>query len=150
VRDPRSRKIYTKKEEKNYQLVFDKRLILNGGAETVPHGYFWRPPAEDANHNTVQQLASSVNLGNLYSKHCTLETENCDLGELFLDDPETAHNMEQNDDEIIDLMQTSDEEEDEDEYDETDLNFVDDEQSDTCDDPSFYRSMDNNEQYMCT
>jgi len=48
-------------------------------------------------------------------------------------------------------MQTSDEEEeDEDEYDEEDLNFLDDEQSDTCDDLSFYRSMDNNEQYMCT
>jgi len=153
-RDPRSRKIYTKKEEKKYQLVFDKRLIINGGAETRPHGFFWQKPVncEMTKHHATRPINTSSLL--LFSTHHISAIEP-DLGELFISDTEINYHDDivDNDATEIDLMNTSDEDDDEEDDEPTmeDQLFLnddyDDDESDT-NDVSFYRALNNNEQYI--
>ena len=43
TREPVTRRVLNKREEKKYQLVYDKQIIQKGGKKTVPFGYTWHP-----------------------------------------------------------------------------------------------------------
>ena len=43
TREKWTRRIVNKREEKKYQVVFDKRIVLDKGLDSVPYGYYWSP-----------------------------------------------------------------------------------------------------------
>ena len=65
TREKWSRRILNKDQKKTYKLVFDKRIILDNGVETVPYGYYWthhaptKPPDSD---NGAMMLADKSQL----------------------------------------------------------------------------------------
>ena len=42
------RRIVNKREEKEYQVVFDKRIVLGKGEDTIPYGFHWSPSTSDS------------------------------------------------------------------------------------------------------
>ena len=40
-REPHTHRMFNKREEKSYQVVYDKRIIMDEGADTIPFGYHW-------------------------------------------------------------------------------------------------------------
>ena len=43
TREKWTRRIVNKREEKEYQVVFDKRIVLDKGQDSIPYGYYWSP-----------------------------------------------------------------------------------------------------------
>ena len=43
TRERWTRRIVNKREEKEYQVVFDKRIVLGKGEDTIPYGFHWSP-----------------------------------------------------------------------------------------------------------
>jgi hypothetical protein len=43
TREKWTRGLVNKKEVKSYQVVYDKRIILGEGEDTIPFGYHWSP-----------------------------------------------------------------------------------------------------------
>lgn len=142
TREPITRRIVNKREEKKYQLVYDKRKIINHGADTLPYGYTWSINDDClANERDEHPTQPSNDLVTLYSDHYT-PSENT-LGTLFAYDNESDIPQIDIDDNEIDLMATSESDEDDsDQLTNEDRAFlVDDEEID--EDLSFYRTLQN-------
>jgi predicted SPOUT superfamily RNA methylase MTH1 len=113
TREPVTRKVVHREQKKSYQLVYDKRIIINRGKDTLPYGYTWRPRDNDESVtiDRDQVTYTSHHLADLkiYSEHYAPCIRKDTLGELFPYDNES----EMTDD--IDLMVTSESEESDDE-----------------------------------
>ena len=138
-REPNTRTIVNKREEKKYQLVYEKRVVMNDGEYSLPFGYNWFPRDDSSTVNKGQITYGNLDLSdvNLFSEHY-IAPENT-LGELFPYANEEANKEDKNDD--IDLMVTSESEESDDELTREDIDFIADNQH--FDDPSFYRALEN-------
>jgi len=148
TREPITSKLINKREEKKYQLVYDKRMIVGEGPETLPYGYFWEP------NTTVSQPSQKRPHANipselLYSNNATTCVEP-ELDPLFPYNDENHDNENASDEGIeefsdhdgsINIMDTSDSDSEEDEYTMEDLAFYDD--TIVHDEVSFYRALDN-------
>ena len=140
TRERYTRRVVNKREEKKYQIVYDKRIILDKGANTIPFGYTWQPETEPipkpASEDTVMLDLSQCYL---FSEHYVSNEK--DLGELFPYDNEVE--VEENDRDI-DLMATSDSESElSDLPTAEDLEFLAEPVSDDENNVSFYRTIDN-------
>lgn len=148
TREPITSKLINKREEKKYQLVYDKRMIVGEGPETLPYGYFWEPnttisqPSQKKAHDNIPSEL-------LYSNNATTCVEP-ELDPLFPYNDENHDNENASDEGIeefsdhdgsINIMDTSDSDSEEDEYTMEDLAFYDD--TIVHDEVSFYRALDN-------
>jgi hypothetical protein len=139
TREPLTRRIINKREEKKYQLVYDKRIIIDDGPNTIPFGYHWNPDTTESSISAQQCV--DIDSHNLYSTEHVKESSP-DLGTLFPYENDTTINIPNSEDEqSVDLMVTSDSES-EDEYTAHDLTFYNDEEN-IDEDVSFYRAIDN-------
>ena len=59
-----TRRLANKREVKLYQVVYDKRIILDKGADTIPFSYHWTQSTVSAPVSTVS-VAPSLNLTNI-------------------------------------------------------------------------------------
>ena len=53
TREKWTRRIVNKREESEYQVVFDKRFVLDKGQESIPYGYRWSPSTISTISRTV-------------------------------------------------------------------------------------------------
>ncbi|XP_031563673.1 uncharacterized protein LOC116299185 [Actinia tenebrosa] len=74
TRQPITRKIANKREEKTYRVVFDKRILIDGGKDTIPYGYDWSPP-DIEREKRKHAPHVDINLLPLFSVHSDLELE---------------------------------------------------------------------------
>ena len=58
TRERWTRRIVNKREEKEYQVVFDKRIVLGKGEDTIPYGFHWSPSTVTStiSHTVNQQF----------------------------------------------------------------------------------------------
>ena len=54
TRERWTRRIANKREEKEYQVVFDKRIILGKGEDTIPYGFHWSPSTGTSTISRIQ------------------------------------------------------------------------------------------------
>lgn len=143
ARERVSRAVVNRQEKKTYQLVYDKRIIVDGGADTLPFGYTWNrvSKASDIQRPHPSEIVDKLACANIsiYSEHCNPKEPNA-LGELF---PYENQVQEKNDTDQsdIDLMATSESESEDDELNPEDIQFLDNNEMD--EDLSFYRAIDN-------
>ena len=52
-REKWTRRILNKREVKEYQVVFDKRVIVDKGQDSIPYGYHWNPSTPSTINPTV-------------------------------------------------------------------------------------------------
>ena len=136
TREPNTRRIVNKREEKKYQLIYDKRFLMNEGKNSYPFGYIWSPRDHSSTVNRGQITHGNLSDVNLFSHHYIVRDNT--LGELFPFASEEGDKEDENDGDI-DLMATSESEESEDELTREDISFLHDDDQDLEEDPSFYR-----------
>ena len=137
TREKWTRRLVNKVETKTYQVVYDKRIILGQGEDTIPFGYIWTPATNATAPLPVhfpsipEYLLYSSQLHPVVVSHEQQTQMECD-----------GMDVADND---IDLMDTDDETDDDYESaDDSDLAFLDDiDNMDTMQDVSFYRRFDN-------
>ena len=56
-REKWTRRIVNKREVKEYNVVFDKRIVLSKGEDTIPYGFHWIP---STNETVVQKSITPV------------------------------------------------------------------------------------------
>ena len=56
-REKWTRRIVNKREVKEYNVVFDKRIVLGKGEDTIPYGFHWIP---STNETVVQKSITPV------------------------------------------------------------------------------------------
>ena len=126
-----------KKEVKTYQVVYDKRIIIDKGENTIPFGYYWIPSTTT---NQTSALPKPVPVQTVpdHEPYSLAQPQPADQN--VNDTPsDIVHNGEDFD---IDLMET-DEESGESDFkseNEEDEQFLNDTLSDE-DDVSFYRRL---------
>ncbi|KAK3733822.1 hypothetical protein QZH41_000823 [Actinostola sp. cb2023] len=143
TREPVTRRIVNREQKKTYQVVYDKRILINQGADTMPYGYTWEP-RDDYNDSVAIDRDEVINSSHclndlkIYSEHYT-PSENT-LGELFPYNNESETTGE--DEDNIDLMATSESGESDDNFTSEDIAFLGDDE-DLEEDPTFYRAIEN-------
>ena len=48
TREKRTRRLVNNKEVKQYQVVYNKRITVNSGEDSIPNGYYWSPACNSA------------------------------------------------------------------------------------------------------
>ena len=145
TREKWSRRIVNKREEKEYQVVFDKRIVLDKGQDSVPYGYYWSP----SNTSTIKPpFIPSLPDNLLYTLINPSDAvgEQSTRAELMDYDDQIVENdfefMETETD--IDLMDTDDENDNDFESEHaSDIEFMNDEELSDGAELSFYRRFDN-------
>ena len=147
TREKWTRRLVNKREVKSYQVVYDKRIVLGKGEDTIPFGFHWSP-------STTSSVATSLPMSvpdnvlftlvqpsneNVAEQGDQMETSdsNADIMETSVSD---IDNMVTYD---IDLMETDDEMDNEySSEDDSDRDFVNNEEM--SDEISFYRRFNSN------
>ena len=138
TREPRSRRIVNKREERKYQIVYDKRIIVEKGASTIPYGYTWDQQSEKEEPDVCEPLRLDLSEYYLFSQHHTPDIDN--LGELFPFENTSLQDNERD----IDLMATTDSDSELSDLPTVeDLEFLADSEDEEENGPSFYRAIDN-------
>lgn len=143
TREAVTRRIVSKREEKNYRIVYDKRIIINDGVGTIPFGFIWKPNEHCTQSEESTQITYNIDSLKLFSEHHKPETnspdEQCNS---YVEEEEIEEESDTEENESIDLFATSSESEsDYDEYTAEDIAFYDDDNVDQ--DVCFYRAIDN-------
>lgn len=152
TREKWTRRLVNKKEVKSYQVVYDKRIVIGKGEDTIPFGYHWSPtkgPAVLHVAKTVKTVPDHI-LFTLVQpsipgarKEQLMEVDTDRSGGVDNDLENMDEDYEGADD--VDLMETDDESDDyydsENDYDRSFINDI--EMSDDENEPSFYRCVDN-------
>jgi hypothetical protein len=150
TREKWTRRLVNKKEVKSYQIVYDKRIILNKGQDTIPFGYHWSPPTGPVVSSQIVRTVPDHILFTLVQPSVPgargeqLIEVDTDSSGVIDDDLENMNEDEAIGD--IDLMETDDESdeyyyESENDYDRSFIN--NNEMSDDENEPSFYRRVNN-------
>jgi hypothetical protein len=151
TREKWSRRLVNKREVKSYQVVYDKRIILDEGDDTIPFGYHWEP-STFSTVKLVSPLTQTVPNHILFtlvqppSSVSRVEQQmNYDSGDVSDEDTNSRNANNYCVEVDIDLIATDDESdvdyESENDYDRSFIN--DNEMSDDENESSFYRRVDN-------
>ena len=150
-----TRRIVNKREEKEYQVVFDKRIIVDKGQDSTPYGYHWSPSTTSTMKRTVistepdNLLYTLINPADAAEQKSVEMNVEMDCGEPMIIDKNAAEMMEIDDDcdpmeteRNIDLMDTDDESDNDFEsVRDSDIEFMSDD--DLEEERSFYRRFEN-------
>jgi hypothetical protein len=163
-REKWTRRIVSKREVKKYQVVFDKRIILGKGEDTIPYGFNWFPSTNETvlptsiiavpesllytlihPSETVGQQSTGMNL--MAHDEPMVNVEDDD--EVMSDDDEMMGDggeMMDTNERDIDLMETDNESDNDFESEQdSDIEFMNNEYlSEEEEGLSFYRRLDNN------
>ncbi len=154
TREKWTRRIVNKREVKEYQVVFDKRIVVGEGEDTIPYGFHWIP---STNSSAVSQSIPSVPDYLLYtlihpSNSMGDQSTGANGNEITEEEPmviEDDNSTEVEDEQMvierdIDLMDTDDESDNDFESEHaSDIEFMNDEQLSDEGEPSFYKCFDN-------
>ena len=121
ARERWTRRIVNKREQKEYQVVFDKRIVLGKGEDTIPYGFHWSP---STGTSTISRTVIPTVPDNLLytlirpsdavgKKSTVMDLMECDVrvdddGMMQTDDDDECEPM-QIDNIDIDIMETDDE-----------------------------------------
>ena len=139
IREKWTRTLVSKRKVKSYQVVYDKRIILGKGEDTIPFGFNWSPPDNSNLPNRAPIQYQSVPDHILFSiiQPCN-DADDKMAGADFMEIDETISNASS-----VDLMETDSK------YDNNyssenscDRDFVDDDEIPSEQDVSFYRRLD--------
>ena len=132
TREPHTRRILNKREKKAYSVVYDKRVIVSDGQDTIPFGYYWSPSNEKP--NTPLTSTSSVPDHLLYTMIYPSAQNKVQL------DDDLMH-VDELSDTVVDLIDTDNEDDSScPSENEQDLDFLNDEEMET-EEPSFYQCL---------
>ena len=154
ARERWTRRIVNKRDEKEYQVVLDKRIVLGKGEDTIPYGFLWNPSAGTStiSHTVIPTVPDNL----LYTlirpsdavgeKSTVMDLMECDVrvdddGMMQTDDDDECEPM-QIDNIDIDIMETDDERDIDFESErDSDVEFLDNDESE--EELSFYRRFEN-------
>ena len=119
TRERWTRRIVNKREEKEYQVVFDKRIVLGKGEDTIPYGFRWSPSTSSTITPSVIPPVPDSLLYTLIRPSDAVEEKSTGMDLMECDDTINDEMMETDDDDDepmqidnttdIDLMETDDE-----------------------------------------
>ena len=147
TRDHRTCRIMNKNEIKSYRVLYDKRIILRGGEDTIPYGCNWEPSPTVV--PPVCRVMRSVPEHMLFSQilpHMKNEEAQKEIHSQICADAESyITNVGDEDTREIDLVETDDESDmDYESENDDDRNFlVDQDEMLSEDELSFYRRLNN-------
>ena len=150
-REKWTRRIVNKREVKEYQVVFDKRVIVDKGQDSIPYGYHWNPSTSFTIHPTVIPPVPHNLLYTLIHPSDAVGQQSTEMNLMEYDNPviieqgemlETDNDCEPMETERdIDLMDTDDESDNDFEsVRDSDIEFMNEDESE--EELSFYRRFD--------
>ena len=140
-----------KREVKEYQVVFDKRVIVDKGQDSIPYGYHWNPSTSSTINPTVIPPVPHNLLYTLTHPSDAVGQQSTEMNLMEYGNPviiEQGEMMETDDDcepmeteRDIDLMDTDDESDNDFEsVRDSDIEFMNEDESE--EELSFYRRFD--------
>jgi hypothetical protein len=156
TREKWTRRIVNRREVKEYRVVFDKRIVVNQGDDSIPYGYHWSPSTTSTIYppfipsvadNLLYTLIHSSNAVGEQSTRANLRPDDeddsmtieNDVDKLGTDDDHKSIQTENN----IDLMETDDESDNDFESErDSDIEFMNDGVL-SDEEHSFYRRLEN-------
>ena len=141
-----------KREVKEYQAVFDKRVIVDKRQDSIPYGYHWNPSTPSTTNPTVMSPGPHNLLYTLIHPSDAVGYQSTEMNLMEYDEPlmtEQDEMMESDDDcdhmeteKDIDLMDTDDESDNDSEsVRDSDIEFMNEDKSE--EELSFYRRFEN-------